>query len=232
MQMFSAASQGFDFTNKLNIFIALAPVSYISHIKSPEVQILAKTNLPAQLMKKGYYEIFGNPRGNHIGESLLCSRKDKLCDIALMTFLGPSLNVNITRLEVYLSQTPAGTSVRNLDHFRQLVLNGKYCKYDWGSSEKNIEKYGTATPPDYDLSKIKIPVALMSGSNDWLGDPKDLEILKSVLPASTVVYELNVKDMAHLDFVWGIGESIQDVTYANVVRLLTQYNSDNNKHSI
>ena len=80
-------------------------------------------------------------------------------DVALMTFLGPSLNVNVTRLQVYLSETPAGTSIMNLDHFRQLVINGKYCKYDYGP-EKNMEKYGSTIPPDYDLSKITVPTAL------------------------------------------------------------------------
>lgn len=226
MQMFSAASMQLPFTEKVNLFIALAPVSFIKNIKSPEVILLAKTNLPQDLMNKGYYEIFGNPRMNHIGESLLCSKAEKFCDIALMTFLGPSLNVNVTRLQVYLSETPAGTSVLNLDHFRQLVISGKYCKYDFGT-EKNMEKYGTEIPPDYDLSKIKVPTALFSGSRDWLGDKKDLENLKSVLPKESLVFENNEDDMAHVDFVWGIGPSIQDSTYKKLVKLLSQYNIDN-----
>ena len=143
-----------------------------------------------------------------------------------MTFLGPSLNVNVTRLQVYLSETPAGTSLMNLDHFRQLVINGKYCKYDYGP-EKNMEKYGSEIPPDYDLSKITVPTALFSGSRDWLGDPKDLENLKSVLPKDTIVLENNEEDMAHCDFVWGIGSSIQESTYKKALMLLSQYNIDN-----
>ena len=63
MQMFSAASLQLPFTKKVNLFIALAPVSFIKHIKSPEVILLAKTNLPQELMDKGFFEIFGNPKG-------------------------------------------------------------------------------------------------------------------------------------------------------------------------
>ena len=38
--------------------------------------------------------------------------------------------MNATRIPVYLYQNPDGTSVKNIVHFGQLVISGKYYKID------------------------------------------------------------------------------------------------------
>lgn len=42
--------------------------------------------------------------------------------------------------------------------------------YDYGKKE-NQNKYGSNTPPEYDLSKIKAPLAFFYSDNDILADP-------------------------------------------------------------
>ena len=76
-----------------------------------------------------------------------------------------------TLLPYVLGHTPAGASTRTVLHYAQLVNSGKFCKYDFGRQE-NMKRYGTPTPPEYDLSKVKTPVTLMWGENDWLADPR------------------------------------------------------------
>jgi len=51
-------------------------------------------------------------------------------------------------------------------------------KFDYGSTETNLLKYGTKMPPHYPLEKIKTPVAVMWSENDYIVTPE-------------VTYELN-----------------------------------------
>lgn len=47
------------------------------------------------------------------------------------------------------------------------ILTGKFQKFDFGRG-KNLKLYGTATPPKYNLTNIRIKVHLLYGSNDNL----------------------------------------------------------------
>lgn len=71
-------------------------------------------------------------------------------------------------LPTILGHVPAGASVRTLIHYAQGINSGKFRKFDYGRKQ-NLEKYGTADPPEYDLSKVTAPVAFYWGENDWLG---------------------------------------------------------------
>lgn len=81
---------------------------------------------------------------------------------------------------VYIDHTPAGTSTKNVIHWAQMVSSGKFCKYDYGS--QNQEVYGQPTPPEYDISKVKIPTVIFYSENDWLADPQDVHdnIIKKI----------------------------------------------------
>lgn len=91
-------------------------------------------------------------------------------------------------IQVYVSETPAGTSIQNVMHWEQGVLTSTFQKYDWGTEELNMQHYGAATPPAYDLSKVRVKTALFSGSHDYLADPKDVDRLIAELPSDSVVF--------------------------------------------
>jgi len=55
--------------------------------------------------------------------------------------------------------------------------------YDFGT-DGNMEHYGQASPPLYDLSNIELPVHLFVGGADALADPADAQILKTELTSS------------------------------------------------
>jgi hypothetical protein len=48
-----------------------------------------------------------------------------------------------------------------------LHFAGEFGQFDFGE-KKNMEKYGQATPPNYNLSLVTSPVALYYGENDKL----------------------------------------------------------------
>ena len=221
IQMFAAASQRLSAISKLNLFVALAPVSFVSNQKSIEIKMIAHSDALEAMTKLGIYEFL--PDAHDPLFSKICKSFDMSCDLFLLTVCGPTKNLNTSRLQVYLSQTPAGTSVTNMGHWQQAVLKPTFQKYDYGSPDKNMAKYGTTVPPLYDLSQVSVPTALFSGGNDYLADPTDVAKLVAELPPSTVVFNSHQDTYAHMDYVWGI-TSYQDV-YPDVVALLKKHST-------
>ena len=52
-------------------------------------------------------------------------------------------------------------------HYYILILTEHLTKYDWGS-KKNLEVYGSPTPPKYLLSKMTAPTAVYYSKIDKL----------------------------------------------------------------
>jgi len=57
-----------------------------------------------------------------------------------------------------------------------MIKNKKFQRWDFGKT-KNMQKYGSATPPDYDLSKIAVKMAMATGDVDMLADKEDVKWL-------------------------------------------------------
>jgi hypothetical protein len=63
-----------------------------------------------------------------------------------------------------------------------MVLSGEFKKRDMGSVDENMKKYGSMTPPAYDLSKIKdFNISMICGRTDLLSSPLDYHQLKNKL---------------------------------------------------
>lgn len=57
-------------------------------------------------------------------------------------------------------------------HYAQEIKSGgKFLQYDYGTAE-NIKRYGAPTPPEYNITKIQVPIYMMSSVNDWLAGPE------------------------------------------------------------
>ena len=65
-----------------------------------------------------------------------------------------------TLLPVILGHTPAGTSAKTVAQFAQGYNSKRFCHFDFGDSESNKRVYGLSQPPDYDLSRVNLPVLL------------------------------------------------------------------------
>ena len=65
---------------------------------------------------------------------------DKVCADPLFLVVGSNThNIDYQRMPVYLTHTPAGTSVKSLWHYAQLIQNGRFDMYDYGWNG-NMEK--------------------------------------------------------------------------------------------
>jgi hypothetical protein len=168
----------------------------------------------------GVYEIL--PYGPlDVFAAQFCQEYDLGCDFFLMAVAGPSRHLNVTRLQVYVSETPAGTSTRNLQHWMQGVLVDTFQKYDFGSEEANVAHYGQAIPPLYDLGKLSVPTALFAGGHDYLADPADVQKILNEAPADKIVLFDEVETFAHLDYTWGYDANVN--VYAKVLDVIGKY---------
>jgi pimeloyl-ACP methyl ester carboxylesterase len=117
---------------------------------------------------------------------------------------------------------PGGTSLQNVKHWIQLYKKKKLIKYDYGIIKNKIH-YGTISPPEYDLTKMKnykIKSIFSISNADPFCNPVDtLEFLKNI-EDPTIVEIMNLKDYNHIDYLWA--ESAYEELYQNFLKFLDQ----------
>ncbi|KAL7053067.1 hypothetical protein AAHC03_025986 [Spirometra sp. Aus1] len=193
--------------SKIAAMIALAPVAYLSNLKS-YVRFLSAFFKEIEL----FAAVFG--RGVFMPSSsltrflgiLLCSKHSLpfICSNVIYSLAGyDSENTNTTRLPVYIAHTPAGASVRNMVHYFQSIFHGKFQGFDFGK-EGNMRHYNQPVPPVYGLSNLDIPLKLYWGGDDWLSAPEDVRRLLAELPKRPYIRDMYLPHYNHLEFVWGM----------------------------
>ncbi|XP_017365604.1 gastric triacylglycerol lipase isoform X3 [Cebus imitator] len=220
---FIAFSTNPKLAERIKTFYALAPVATVKYTKS----LLNKLRfVPSFLFKMIFGDKLFLPH-NFFDQFLateVCSREtlNRVCSNALFIFCGfDSKNFNTSRLDVYLSHNPAGTSVQNIFHWTQAVKSGKFQAYDWGSPAQNMMHYNQPKPPYYNVTAMNVPIAVWNGGNDLLADPQDVGILLPKLP--NLIYHKEIPFYNHLDFIWAM-DAPQEV-YNEIVSMM----SDNKK---
>ncbi|XP_007520822.1 gastric triacylglycerol lipase-like [Erinaceus europaeus] len=189
---------------KVKTFYALAPVATLTYTKS----ILGKLSyVPMFILRL----MFGNKMFfsyNFLDKFVadqVCSRKviNSICSNTLFLFCGfDAKNLNMSRFDIYLSHNPAGTSVQDILHWYQVKNAKKFQAYDWGSPSQNMIHYNQPTPRVYNITAMEVPIAVWSGGNDWLADPKDVNLLLPKFP--NLIYHKEIPSYNHLDFIWAV----------------------------
>jgi pimeloyl-ACP methyl ester carboxylesterase len=103
---------------------------------------------------------------------------------------------------VLVGHDPSGTSLLNMEHWKQALDFGKFQAYDYGSAKENTAHYGQATPPVWDPKNIRVPMRLFAGTSDELADPEDVNYLWSLLTPE-VKKHLKFYTSGHATFLWG-----------------------------
>ncbi|KAM4851977.1 lipase member J isoform 2-T2 [Thomomys bottae] len=189
---------------KIKIFFALAPVVSINHIKSPLFKMAIKWK---SVMKAffGNKEFLPQTSFNNFIGSKLCPQWifNKICLHALFMMFGHgSKNFNTSRLDVYFSHNPAGTSVQNILHWGQLQYSTHLKAFDWGNTVLNMIHFNKTTPPSYNVTNMNVTIATWNGEKDLLADPEDIEIFYSEI--TNLIYHKSISHYNHMDFLLGL----------------------------
>lgn len=217
IQAFAGFSRLQYLAERVDVFAALAPVAYVHNQRGFLLNMIADLGADKLFQALGVKEFLPSGFITKFAP-WICNLLPSICDDFIELIVGPSNHMNKSRIEVYVSQTPAGTSVKNMVHWGQGIRSENFRQYDYGSAEKNIAAYGQATPPDYRLQDIKTPVVLYAGADDYLADPKDVDTLTESLAPGILVKRLDIPSYAHLDFTWAVDAAT--VVYADLLKVI------------
>ncbi|XP_058986296.1 lipase 3-like [Musca domestica] len=222
------------YAQKILSMHALAPIAYIADMKSPlfRTLVLFLDFLTAATRMLRITEFMPNTKFLVEQTQVVChdnAMTQDVCSNILFLVAGyNSEQLNKTMLPVMLSHTPSGASIKQLEHFGQLMKSGHFSKFDRGYLRNQLE-YNRMTPPDYDLSKVKVPVALYYSMNDMLVSTTGVDRLARELPHVIDKYLVPMEKFNHLDFLWAI--DVKTLVYNRLVRNLRRVENYKLKHA-
>lgn len=212
----------------IRLFVALAPTAKWGQIEGPlrdlEPYLFDAT---AALELTGTGELFPNSKLlEWIGSDVCLADLQSLalCTEAIELFLNTGTeSYNATRIPVYVSHVPAGSSVLNALHFFQGLKTDRFQMMDFGEIE-NLNRYGQLTPPIYDPSRIKIPIGLFWSLLDTSADPEDVLWLLQTLDPNILVANHLYSQYSHIGLVWSPYAHFD--LYKDVIDLINKYQDD------
>ncbi|XP_058044312.1 lysosomal acid lipase/cholesteryl ester hydrolase-like isoform X1 [Ahaetulla prasina] len=207
-----------ELAERIKVFFGMGPIATLTYATCPLIKILLNPLLIQTLF--GYKGILQYPSTLRKLKVAVCNFQPKFCEFFMSFIVGANTpNYNMSRMDMYVAHSPAGTSIQNFLHWRQIYHEKVFQAYDYGTKEKNMQKYNQMTPPVYKIEDIKIPVALWSGGNDLLVNIKDLQALIARL--SNVIHHQHVPEWQHLDFIWGL--DAPEVMYKRIIEIMKRY---------
>ncbi|XP_001630461.2 lysosomal acid lipase/cholesteryl ester hydrolase [Nematostella vectensis] len=211
-----------EIAKKVKRFIALAPIFHLNHTATI-VRDAAFTLGPIQelLFPLGPTQFFPGYLIKLLTKLGFCGGKykAKLCyDISELIFGFDDGNANMSRVPVFFTHFPSGTSFKNIIHFGQIVYYGRTARFDYGK-RRNMKRYGKPKPPVYDVTKMDVPTALILGTHDNLSTVPDVAPIRAQIPHVTF-YEV-IPEWNHIDFVAGI--DAYKLLYPKLLTLLQEF---------
>lgn len=223
---FVMMSQRPENNKKVSLMVALSPVAFMSHVRSPLVRLLAAgTPFIHGLVKTvGLYEFLPDNVLMRTLKHIMCGGgvvSDIVCSNVMFLMAGVGFaQFNFTNLPVLMGHTPAGASAKQVAHYGQGVLTGEFRQFDYGT-QGNLQTYGVATPPDYPLQKITTPISLFYSDADWLAHPIDVDKLYNRLNSAVDIHKIPFQQFNHLDFVWA--KDFKVLVFERLSKLLTYF---------
>ena len=133
-----------------------------------------------------------------------------------------NFRVTWKRLFVFLRHYPAAMYQNNLKQLGQMRDTGRFQRFDFGN-ETNLVKYGSRSPPIYDLGKITNPdIANFWSKDDGFNSLEDREILIQTLGSKFKTdYVIPEDNWSHIDFL--VGNGVGEIVFKHVLSTLKDY---------
>ncbi len=140
--MFCALAENMEFfRDKLNLFVAFAPVVRLDNCTSGLIKMLKDTVKLENMFKK--YKVFEltplkqNNKGFYYFHKLF--PEISRLGIQLLSDENPK-EINRVSLEAFLAHYPSGTSLKSILHFKQIMNKKSFQHFDYGK-EENLKRY-------------------------------------------------------------------------------------------
>ncbi|CAH0560012.1 unnamed protein product [Brassicogethes aeneus] len=218
-----------EYNEKINLMVALAPVAYMDDMTNwvPRLMSNPINNLIIGfgIQSIRFYDILPHIELFTVVGKKICpdgSPLQFLCADIIYAVAGSSPQLNRNLLPVFLSNTPAGTSYRQMMHYVQELRSGHFRAYDY-SIIKNRKIYKQSTPPSYNVTNIKAPVALFYSENDVFAAVQDVTRFANDLPNVVSMNKIKYGQFSHLDFLWAT--DLNEYVNFDVINLINKYNN-------
>jgi len=193
-------------SQRVNLFVALAPVTYMSHQGSKLLGLLGTLHADKIVKLLGDGEFVPTPDFLSKILGIQCIITPSLCNNLLSSLFGDSGRLDKSRMGVFTAHWPDMTSRMNMIHWIQNARSGDFAALD-----------GTS----YDIRNIRVPTAVYYGTYDYLGDTMDVaEVLNALTDAGQLV-DSQSYEFAHMDFVWAYDAA--SLVYPRILSLLSTY---------
>ncbi|KAL9707287.1 hypothetical protein quinque_010805 [Culex quinquefasciatus] len=227
---FVMASERPEYSEKVILMQALAPVAYMKNIGSPLLRYLVKYLGAIESM----IDFFGLGEFKPIPSVLLelaklicpTSQSNNLCLNVMFLLAGANPDqIDPVMVPIILGHIPAGSSTKQLVHFGQEVLSGQFRRYDYGKV-KNLYEYGQVEPPAYNLTRVTTPVVLHYGANDYMAHVDDVRRLATQLPNLLESHLIELDLFNHMDFLFA--KDAVKLLYNDLVNNVEKYTDRGN----
>uniref|UniRef100_A0A182N1Q1 Lipase n=1 Tax=Anopheles dirus TaxID=7168 RepID=A0A182N1Q1_9DIPT len=214
-----------EYNGKFRLMQALAPAVFLTNLQNPFLRFLAQHETTALKFvgSMGIFEIKPFPEEMDRLARALCPDfySRALCLDAMHMMTGDKYHhMSYHGFPMLLRHMPAGCSLKQVAHFGQEVTSGHFRPYDFGAKENRRRYGGSEAPPDYDLAKVSVPVAIFYGLADQLTHPIDVRQLADRLPNLVALNQLPNATFNHMDFLLAgdAKDALYDTIIANVER--------------
>ncbi|KAF2901737.1 hypothetical protein ILUMI_04465 [Ignelater luminosus] len=213
--------------NKVKIFIYFAPFIFTNEIGSytykglqiwPYIEPILRTLGKGQLFPRPFDDL------NIQLWKFLCYPypvQMKICQILDMWSFGFDYEqIDPETYPVTLLQLLETTSVKTVTHISQLLKSEEFQQFDYGE-EGNLKKYRSEKPPQYDLSKLRVPIYLIRSDNDNLSTKSGIERFNASIPERVKPYDIyvvNYKKFNHIDFVFS--KDVVPLLYNHLIQFM------------
>lgn len=170
------------------------------------------------------YEVAGKDWKN--GKAKVCGEVPEVCEFIDNIVSGGSEYNDAERYKGTLSKFPNAISWKELSHYAQMMVSGKFARYDYGKTT-NLAVYGSKTPPEVDIAGIKsVPIAYFVGKQDALANVEDVKWASELTPTTVLFKEIDNCD--HSSYLLG-----KDMSFLqDVIPLVKKFNPNANKKAM
>lgn len=204
--MFGLQADHPEYADIIEPFVAIAPTVSLGNVDTFLSRYIYKLWLLLPYSNMGLYfsdlslYLLRQLCGKTSVQRYICTR------YVLFPIFGPDQpGFEVERIPTYLHHTPSGASMKNVVHYPQLHSGKKFVRFNLGPAGNRV-KYGTDSPPEYDLRRIKSKwIVLVTADTDYLANPRDIRTLianLTVKPYRWFNITKEVRQFSHISFAY------------------------------
>lgn len=211
-----------EYNKKIRAAVLMAPAVNFRHLKVRLFLYLSRHFHLLQKLTKAL-QLYELPPFMRLIQTMLptiCNEQtifQNLCKLLYSLFSGDATQLDPSLIPILLA-TLSPSSTRQVLHYAQLVLAGRFQPYNFGK-KNNMLRYGQDSPPDYNVSRAFAPTAVFYGNEDVMVTNKDSEELCKSLPNLIMCHMVQGK-FNHLDFITGI--DAVELVYKYIIDIFEQ----------